>query len=132
MKRTILMILAVATLAGFSACQKTEAISPNRTVFIEIPGSAWQLNEGGTIWSVEYAVPQITNYIYERGTVRADISFVDGIYSPVTDVYTDGVAYRMDYGPGVIWLDAFYADVLGDQPVRPGNSLLKLIISESD
>lgn len=131
-KKLLTLFVSLLVLASFSGCQQTEVINPNRTVLIDINRNDWIPNNNGTVWTVNLNMPEINSYIYEVGMVRADISFENNVYSPLTDVYFNGVAYRMDYGVGYITLDAFYADGYGEPLGQPGPCRLKVVISESN
>ncbi len=131
MKKTILMMLAVVTLAGLSACQKTEVAVPSRTIVVEIRPGDWT-TDNGRVWYADINVPQLSAYYYSQGLVHVHLSFTDNLYEPIPSTY-DGIAYRFEYGVGFISIDYQRADADNLALERPSGSIwAKIVLSESD
>jgi len=131
MKKLLFFIL-LPLVIFFSSCEKNEVVGtiPNRTIITDIPSTSWELSEDGRSYTTSISMPEIDNYISERGGVLVYLSFGDRVYEPIPQVY-NGVAYRYDTAPGDIVLTVESATESGSI-TRPPSGTLKVILIESD
>ncbi|MBC7912519.1 MAG: hypothetical protein H7Y07_00210 [Pyrinomonadaceae bacterium] len=127
MKRLIILLLPV--LLVLSSCKK-EYITPNKTIVLNLSSGSWIPLNGGMSYTVALSVPEIDNYMNERGGVLVYLSFGDNTYEQIPQVY-NGDAYSFVTRPGQIVLEAQSYDGQGIIP-RPVNMTVKIILIESD
>ncbi|TZF84947.1 hypothetical protein FW774_08240 [Pedobacter sp. BS3] len=128
MKKLFLIILPLFLLV--SACQKTEYVTPNQTILTSIPATGWVSSNGGRRYSATIDMPEIDNYIDERGGVLVYLAFGDGPYEQIPEVY-DGFSYSYSYFPGQLTVDVQSSD--GNTPISaPGTAYVKILLIESN
>lgn len=130
--KKLFSILSVVVLAitVLSACTK-KYVTPNRTVFSNpIPQSSWIRTKDGKADSTTIKVPDLDDYTNERGGVLVYLSFFDGVYEQIPEVY-DGTSYSYYHYKGNIVL--YSQPVGGGTPVKPPAGIIaKIVLIESN
>ena len=121
-----LLLPLILTLAS---CKK-EYIVPNKTIVVNLPAGNWVPLNGGNSYTTAISVPQLDDYMNERGGVLVYISFGDRTYEQIPQVY-QGDSYSYTTRPGQIVLEVQEYDGLGVVS-PPGNMTVKIILIESD
>ena len=128
MKKLFLLMLPLFLL--ISACQKTEYVTPNQTILTSIPANAWVSSNNNRQYSATISMPEIDNYIDERGGVLVYIAFGDAPYEQIPEVY-DGFSYSYSYTPGELTIDMQSSDGVSQIP-SPGAIYVKIGLIESN
>jgi hypothetical protein len=128
MKRSIIFICF--SLIVFAAGCKKEMIVPNRTIITTLNSSSWIPNSGGRTYTAAIDMPEIDNYFNEHGGVLVYISFDNGIYEQVPQVY-NGVSYSYITRVGQIVMEIQSSDGLGTV-TPPGTVRVKIVLIESE
>ncbi|MDB5122820.1 MAG: hypothetical protein JWP94_949 [Mucilaginibacter sp.] len=126
MKKLILLLAIVAV--GFSSCQKEyiNNASSTQTLLFDVPSSAWVTYDHGDSYSVSINVPELTNYYNANGLVSVYISFGNGVYEQLPEVYND-ISYSFTHGTGGITIDVQDMAHLGIPP--PTDAIVKVVLS---
>ncbi|HEX8378910.1 MAG TPA: hypothetical protein VF602_13920 [Pedobacter sp.] len=127
MKRVILLLLPI--ILGLNACKK-EYIVPNKTVIVNLATGSWIPLNGGTSYTAAVNVPQLDDYINEKGGVLVYISFGAQTYEQLPQVY-DGDAFSFVTRPGQIVLEVQRFNGAG-LVTPPGGMTIKIVIIESN
>ncbi|SEN71879.1 hypothetical protein SAMN05216436_12085 [bacterium A37T11] len=134
MRKTLLVLMTLTTLVGFSACSDDDDyLAPTSHSFVfSIEPSEWKSNDGGKVWYVDLDVPEITQYYYDQGGVDVHLGRVDDVYEPIPATL-DGVAYRFDYRIGLMTIDIQWADAANQVAPKPTNTIwVKVILTDTD
>lgn len=128
MKKLLLLLLPILFLAG--SCKKTEVILPNKTIVINLTSGNWIQINGGKSYTTAINVPELNDYMNERGGILAYISFGSRTYEQIPQVY-DGDSYSYVTRPGQVVLEVQRYDGLGVVKA-PGTVTVKIILINSD
>ena len=127
MKKCILFIAIVAV--AFSSCKK-EYIAPtnsSQTLSYDVPSNDWISYDNGDSYSVSINVPELTSYFNQNGQVSVYISFGNGVYEQIPEVFND-ISYSFTHSPGEITIDVQDLAHLGIPP--PSNAIVKVVLAE--
>ena len=129
MKRLLTLVLPLVLL--ISACEKKEYVQPNRTVVVDIKPTSWESNSSGTYYSRDIDLPELDDYLQDRGAVLVYLSFDnERTYVQIPSVY-QGVSYSYQARSGLIWLEMQRASGTGAVP-PPAFMTAKIVLVESD
>ncbi|MDB5089059.1 MAG: hypothetical protein JWR09_3053 [Mucilaginibacter sp.] len=127
MKRILSIIGCVIVLAA-SSCTKNY-VTPNQTILIDVKSTDWTTTDGGLTYSAVIDAPEIDSYFNDHGGVLLYLSFTDGVYEQIPEVY-QGISYSYTHNTGSI---ALYAQSATGTSVisRPDVSVLKFLLIDS-
>ncbi len=127
MKKLILLLAIVAI--AFSSCKKEYIADANssQTLLYDVPSSAWVAYDNGDSYSVSINVPEITNYFNGSGQVSVYISFGNGVYEQIPEVYND-ISYSFTHSTGDVTIDVQDLAHLGIPP--PSNATVKVVLND--
>jgi hypothetical protein len=111
------------------SCKK-QYIVPNKTIIVELSSGSWIPLNNGKSYTAAISVPELDNYMNERGGVLVYVSFGDNTYEQIPQLY-NGDAYSFVTRPGQIVLEAQRYDGIG-LVFPPGNMTVKIVLIESD
>lgn len=112
MKKSTLILLATV-LVALSACKK-EVTQVNQvdqafSRVYDIMPEDWATDDNGLSYSTSFDVPELTDAIFDHGAVVVYLSFVDGVYEALPEVY-DGFSYGAIHGSGGVTIDVYALD----------------------
>lgn len=111
-KLSLLLILAVTAL---SACRKeVTQVQPKQAVSVQwdIQTNDWQSDDGGLSYHASIDIPELTDAIFDHGAVLVYLSFDDGIYEALPEVF-NGIAYGAIHSAGGLTVDMSAVDGSG-------------------
>ncbi|HVX52182.1 MAG TPA: hypothetical protein VHB48_18630, partial [Chitinophagaceae bacterium] len=79
-------------------------------------------------WYADIDMPEIDNYVNETNGIVVSISFGDGVYELLPDVYNN-YAFYVTHSPGVLTIEA--QDQAGTTYPPDGDILAKIVIIPS-
>lgn len=123
-----LPLLAIVLLVFTIGCKK-EQIVPNRTIHTTLTASNWIKLDGGRAYTASISMPEIDNYFNDNGGVLVYLSFENGTYEQVPQVY-NGVSYSYLTRTGQIVLEIQSFDGIGVIS-PPGSVKVKIVLIES-
>lgn len=127
--KKVLSILSVAAVLLFTGCTKNEVVIPNITVNATIHSSDWQYDNSTKTWYVNIDVPELTAQSNDNDAVVVSISFGDGVYEAVPDIY-NGYAFYVTHSTGTVTLEAQNQFGSTDKPTD--DILVKIVIVPSN
>lgn len=127
MKKSVLLLSLFLLVMG-SACKKEQFV-PNRTVITTLNSGNWIKLNGGRSYTASINMPEIDNYFNDYGGVLVYVSFENGTYEQIPQVY-NGVSYSYITRTGQIVIEIQSSD--GQAIISPPGSLkVKIILIES-
>lgn len=127
MKKSILLFAVFVLFMG-SACKK-EQIVPNRTIITTLNSGNWIKLDGGRSYTASINMPEINNYFNDYGGVLVYVSFENGTYEQIPQVY-NGVSYSYLTRSGQIVIEIQSSD--GQAVISPPGSVkVKIVLIES-
>lgn len=127
MKKSILLFVLML-LAISSACKK-EYIVPNRTIISTINSGNWIKQDGGRSYFASINMPEIDNYLNDYGAILVYISYENGTYEQIPQVYK-GISYSYLTRAGQIIIEIQSSDGLAII-TPPGSVKVKIVLIES-
>lgn len=127
MKKSLLAICLLLILAS-AGCKKDQLV-PNRTIITNLSSGNWIPVNGGRTYTASIDMPEINNYFNDYGGVLVYISFENGTYEQIPQVY-NGVSYSYITRTGQIILEIQSADGVGTV-TPPGSIKVKIILIDS-
>lgn len=127
MKRSLIFI-CLSLIIFIAGCKK-EMIVPNRTIITTLNSVNWVQNSGGRTYTATINMPEIDNYFNDHGAVLVYISFENGTYEQVPQVY-NGVSYSYITRTGQIILEIQSSSGLGTV-TPPGTVKVKIVLIKS-
>jgi len=127
MKKPILLLSII--LLFFGAGCKKEQIVPNRTIHTTLNASNWIKLDGGRAYTASINMPEIDNYFNDYGGVLVYVSFENGTYEQIPQVY-NGVSYSYLTRSGQIVMEIQSSDGIGTIS-PPGTIKVKIVLIES-
>ncbi len=127
MKKSLLAICLLLILAS-AGCKKDQLV-PNRTIITNLSSGNWIPVNGGRTYTASIDMPEINNYFNDYGGVLVYISFENGTYEQIPQVY-NGVSYSYITRTGQIVLEIQSADGVGTV-TPPGSIKVKIILIDS-
>lgn len=127
MKKSI-FLFAMSIILLSAGCKK-EYIVPNRTIFTTLSTGNWIRFDGGRSYTASINMPEIDNYFNDHGAVLVYISFDNGTFEQIPQVY-NGVSYSYVTRSGQIVLEIQSSDGIGTV-TPPGSVKVKIILIES-
>jgi hypothetical protein len=121
-------LLALFVLFMGASCKK-EQIVPNRTVITTLTSGNWIKLNGGRSYTASINMPEIDNYFNDYGGVLVYLSFENGTYEQIPQVY-NGVSYSYLTRSGQIVIEIQSSD--GQAVISPPGSVkVKIVLIES-
>ncbi len=103
---------------------------PNQTVYATINSNVWTTGDGGKTYSAIVNVPQIDSYFNQHGAVLVYVTFGNGTYEQLSEVY-NGIAYSFSHNVGQVEIDIQSSN--GTSTITPPGSLgVKIVLVESN
>ena len=127
MKRSLIFI-CLSLIIFIAGCKK-EMIVPNRTIITTLNSGNWVQNSGGRTYTAAINMPEIDNYFNDHSAVLVYISFENGTYEQVPQVY-NGVSYSYITRTGQIILEIQSSSGLGTV-TPPGTVKVKIVLINS-
>ena len=127
MKRSLIFI-CLSLITSIAGCKK-EMVVPNRTIITTLNSGNWLQNTGGRTYTAAINMPEIDNYFNDHGAVLVYISFENGTYEQVPQVY-NGVSYSYITRTGQIILEIQSSSGLGTV-TPPGTVKVKIVLINS-
>jgi len=127
MKNTILLLLFGLFL--FSSCKKEYVpVNNSQTILFDVSSSDWGTSDNGISYDTSLDVPEITNYFNSNGQVSVYISFGNGVFEQIPEVYND-VSLSFTHSTGNVSVYAQDLNHVGMPP--PANATIKVILTDS-
>jgi len=130
--KKVLSILGCIILFAASSCTKqyVNAGSPNQTVVAVVKPSDWTLYSDGKSYMAPITVPEIGNGFTANGGLIVDISYTNGVYEQIPEVY-NGTSFSYTTNAGNVTLYAQSPD--GGTPVQPTDTIkVKMVLVSSN
>ena len=131
MKKLLSILSLAIVLFTVTSCKKETVIAPNnnQTILDNIKSTDWVTDDGGVTYHVDVNMPEIDDYFNDHGGVLVYLSFTDGVWEQVPEVY-GGSSYSYTHNNGNITL---YAQKYNGTGVidRPDNSAIKIVLVDS-
>ncbi|MBC8054254.1 MAG: hypothetical protein H7Y13_14420 [Sphingobacteriaceae bacterium] len=128
MKWALLLLLPVFLTTA--SCKKEYIVPANKTIVVNLQAGSWIPLNGGKSYTAAINVPELDDYLNERGGVLVYISFGGRTYEQIPQLY-NGESYSFVTRPGQVVLEVQEYD--GLVPVTPpGSMTVKIILIESD
>jgi hypothetical protein len=124
--KNLALILLIA-IAGLSSCSKdSTSVREAHSQVIDINASDWTLSDDGLSCSATFDVPALTDAVFDHGAVMVYLSFEDGTYEAVPEVY-GGFSYGTYHSSGTVSVDIHLVD--GDKINPPtGVIYMKVVL----
>lgn len=128
MKRLLTLMIPLMLL--MAACEKSQYL-PNRTIVTDVRSGNWINNGNGTNYSAAIDLPELDNYLQDRGGILVYASFDDRVtYEQVPQVY-DGIAYSYVARRGQVRIDIQGSN--GTEHIIPPSFMtVKIVLIDSD
>jgi hypothetical protein len=127
-----ILCVAVVVLLTASSCKKETVVAPNNnlTILTSVNSSSWVTTDNGKTYSAEVSVPELDNYANDHAGVLVYLSFTDGVWEQVPEVY-NGTSFSYTHNAGKVVLYAQNYDGLQTTPI-PDNAGLKIVLVDSN
>lgn len=121
MKKILTIVSCVMVLFTISSCTK-KYITPNNTesVYATLAPSDWTLYSDNKSYAASINVADIDNNFANTGAVIVAISYADGVYEQIPEVY-NGTAFSFVYNKGFVQIFAQSSD--GTTPIAPTQNI---------
>ena len=121
MKKILTIVCCTFVLFSVSSCTKQYITpNPNVTVTATLAPSDWTLYTDGKSYQAPITVPAIGSGFAQYGGVIVAISYANGVYEQIPEVY-NGISYSYTYNAGNVTIYAQSAD--GTTPVQPTQTI---------
>ncbi len=121
MKKILTIVCCTFVLFSISSCTKQYITpNPNVTVSATLAPSDWTLYTDGKSYQAPITVPAIGSGFAQYGGVIVAISYSNGVYEQIPEVY-NGISYSYTYNAGNVTIYAQSAD--GTTPVQPTQNI---------
>ena len=121
MKKILTIVCCTFVLFSVSSCTKQYITpNPNVTVTATLAPSDWTLYTDGKSYQAPITVPAIGSGFAQYGGVIVAISYANGVYEQIPEVY-NGISYSYTYNAGNVTIYAQSAD--GTTPVQPTQNI---------
>ena len=127
MKKSVFLFAMSIMILG-AGCKKAYIV-PNRTIFATLNPGNWIKLDGGRSYTASINMPEINNNFNDYGAVLVYISFDNGTYEQIPQVY-NGVSYSYLTRAGQIVLEIQSSDGIGTV-TPPGSVKVKIVLIES-
>ncbi len=121
MKKFAFLLVAVAALTALASCKKevtrVERLDQAYGIVVDIMPEDWITDDDGLSYRTSFDVPELDDNIFDHGAVIVYLSFQDGQYEALPEVY-DGISYGALHGTGAITVDLHAVD--GSKISPPG------------
>lgn len=126
MKKIILLLFL--GLFVLSSCKKEYVpVNNSQTILFDVPSSSWQTSDGIS-YDMSLDVPEITSYFNSTGQVSVYISFGNGVFEQIPEVYND-VSLSFTHNVGDVTIYAQDLNHVGMPP--PADATVKVILTDS-
>ena len=121
MKKILTIVCCTFVLFSVSSCTKQYITpNPNVTVTATLAPTDWTLYTDGKSYQAPITVPAIGSGFAQYGGVIVAISYANGVYEQIPEVY-NGISYSYTYNAGNVTIYAQSAD--GTTPVQPTQNI---------
>ena len=121
MKKILTIVCCTFVLFSVSSCTKQYITpNPNVTVSATLAPTDWTLYTDGKSYQAPITVPAIGSGFAQYGGVIVAISYANGVYEQIPEVY-NGISYSYTYNAGNVTIYAQSAD--GTTPVQPTQNI---------
>ena len=121
MKKILTIVCCTFVLFSVSSCTKQYITpNPNVTVTATLAPTDWTLYTDGKSYQAPITVPAIGSGFAQYGGVIVAISYANGVYEQIPEVY-NGVSYSYTYNAGNVTIYAQSAD--GTTAVQPTQNI---------
>lgn len=127
--KKVLSILSLAAVFVLTGCTKNNIVVPNITVNTTIQPSDWQYDNSTKTWYVNIDMPEIDNKSNQSDGIITSISFGDGVYELIPDVY-NGYAFYVTHTTGTLTIEAQNQNGVTNAPTDA--ILAKIVIVPSE
>jgi hypothetical protein len=129
------LTLALLCLLGLSlaACTKqnnTTTINPGEAATFTIAPGDWSTQDNGLTYTATFDMPELDNTIFDHGAVLVYLSFDDGIYEALPEVYA-GYSYGAYHSVGSVSVD-FYATDGSTSDAPTADVYAKVVLISAD
>lgn len=122
--------LVLPLMLVLTACEQNEYQVPNQTVIVDIDRNNWGGDASQTFYSTDIDLPELDNYLHERGGILVYLSFDGRSYEPIPHTYL-GASFSFEARPGVLRLRIESTDGV-TKISRPSFMTAKIVLIESD
>ncbi len=121
MKKILTIVCSAMVLLSISSCTK-QYITPNNTVsvYATLAPSDWSLYTDSKSYQAIINVADIDPNLANTGAVIVAISYADGVYENLPEVY-NGTAFSYVYNAGAVQIFSQSAD--GTTPIAPTSTV---------
>jgi hypothetical protein len=114
----------------FTSCKKQyiNAAGSSQTILIDVASSAWSTNDYGVNYAAYIDVPEITSSFNLYGQVSVYISYGNGVFEQIPQVYND-VSYSFTHSTGNVSL--YVQDITHHGMPPPSDATVKIILTDS-
>ena len=121
MKKILTIVCCAMLLVSVSSCTKQYITpNPNVTDIATLAPTDWTLFTDGKSYQAPIDIADINPDFAQYGGVIVAISFTDGVYEQIPEVY-NGVSYSYTYNAGNVTLYAQSPD--GNTPLAPTSTM---------
>ena len=121
MKKILTIVCCTFVLFSVSSCTKQYITpNPNVTVSATLAPTDWTLYTDGKSYQAPITVPAIGSGFAQYGGVIVAISYANGVYEQIPEVY-NVISYSYTYNAGNVTIYAQSAD--GTTPVQPTQNI---------
>ena len=121
MKKILTIVCCTFVLFSVSSCTKQYITpNPNVTVSATLAPTDWTLYTDGKSYQAPITVPAIGSGFAQYGGVIVAISYANGVYEQIPEVY-NGISYSYTYNAGNVTIYEQSAD--GTTPVQPTQNI---------
>src|SRR5207245_2355141 len=104
-------------------------VNQNQTILISLPTEAWATNDYGVTYATSLNVPEITSYFNETGEVLVYISYGNGVFEQIPEVYGN-ISYSFTHEPGHVTIYA--QDLYREGMMAPDDATIKIVLVDSN
>lgn len=128
--KKLLLLLGVLTFI-FASCKKeyipVQDTTP-QTILFNVPSDSWSSNDGGVTYYNSLDVPEITSDFNQNGEVSVYISFGNGTFEQIPEVYNDmSLSFTHNVGDVTVYAQ----DLTHAGMPAPSNATIKIVLTEA-
>lgn len=128
-KLTLALCLLGVSLASCTK-QENTTINPGQAATYDITPQDWATTDNGLTYTATFDVPELDNAIFDHGAVLVYLSFEDGVYEALPEVYS-GYSYGAYHSVGSVSVD-FYAMDGSASDVPTADVYAKVVLISAD
>lgn len=129
MKKIVSLVSLLAVLTMFVGCTtKKEVVIPNITVTTVVHPSDWLYDNTSKTYYVNIDMPEIDGQVNASGGILVSISFGNGLYELIPDIY-NGYSFYVTHSVGNLTIEA--EDQFNTAHAPTGDMVAKIVIVPS-